>query len=531
MTTESDKRAAALAVFRYGADRARVKTVYHAARLAHANGEDADLLGLLVAEQLLSRAQADELRQDLERTRLDCNGPVNGSHSPTGVGNGRNSGFHPRSIGGYRILRQLGEGGMGSVYLGYHELQERHVAIKVLADSLTTNQGYLSRFHREARSGSLLEHGNIVRFIASGRDAASGRHYLVLEYVDGPSARSLLEKFGRLTVGDAVHVILDIARALEHIHSLNFVHRDIKPDNILIASSGLAKLADLGLAKRMDDSTHLTATRQSVGTPYYMPYEQVMSAKQVDGRSDIYALGATFYHLVTGEVPFPGSTPLEVTERKAEGAYAAASSVQPDIPEALDRVLDKMLALNPADRYQTVSEAIVELDRSGLAAAVPSFIDPDAALRDPVVRARLQAPVQTTHPDMRAPSSLAAAKRVPGQWYLRYRNREGAWCKAKISTQQLAQRLGEGRVPDGAEVSRDSNEGFRVPTDFPEFRRALAQRQETPAKGATEEPTQPATPPVRRSRWAWGRRRVLVSAGLCVGAVTALVSAYLAWLR
>src|SRR5262249_2236095 len=160
------------------------------------------------------------------------------------------------------------------------------------------------------KSGALLNHPNIVRNLTVGQDRATGKHYLVLEYVDGPSAHALLDRFGRLPVGDAVHVALDVARALEHAHSRNVVHRDIKPDNILITTSGVAKLSDLGLAKRTDEASHLTGARQGFGTPYYMPYEQAMNARLADGRSDIYALGATLYHLVTGEVPFPGSSHL-----------------------------------------------------------------------------------------------------------------------------------------------------------------------------------------------------------------------------
>src|SRR5262249_31853657 len=148
-------------------------------------------------------------------------------------------------------------------------------------------------------------HPNIVRCIEVGQDEPTGKHYLILEYVEGPSAQALLERQGRLPIGDAVHLILDVARALEHAHSRNGIHRDIKPDNILLTPSGVAKLADLGLAKRTDEASNLTALRQGFGTLLYIPCEQAFNAKQADCRSDIYALGATLYHLVAGEVPFP----------------------------------------------------------------------------------------------------------------------------------------------------------------------------------------------------------------------------------
>ena len=149
---------------------------------------------------------------------------------------------------------------MGAVYLGYHEGLDRQVAVKVLNEKMVSNQLHIDRFYREAKSGALLNHPNIVRTLNIGQDRATGKHYLVLEYVDGPSARELLDRRGPLSVGDAVHLALDIARALEHAHSRNVVHRDIKPDNILTTRSGVAKLADLGLARRTDESSHLSNT-------------------------------------------------------------------------------------------------------------------------------------------------------------------------------------------------------------------------------------------------------------------------------
>src|SRR5438067_5591546 len=228
--------------------------------------------------------------ESLERTRFD---PArSGSQSAT------DPAHDLRRLGEFRILRRLGEGGMGAVYLAYHEANDRQVALKVLADGLASNQTYVDRFYREAKSGALLNHPNIVRTLGAGQDRVTGKHYLVMEFVDGPSAHALLDRFGRLPVADAVHVVLDVARALEHAQSRNIVHRDIKPDNILITRTGVAKLADLGLAKRTDESSNLTLARQGFGTPYYMPYEQAMNARTADGRSDIYALGATLYHLL-----------------------------------------------------------------------------------------------------------------------------------------------------------------------------------------------------------------------------------------
>src|SRR5262249_15518355 len=266
-------------------------------------------------------------RTQLDETRAPTPAPTAGSPRPATSSSQEvpaQAAPDLRILGEYRILRRLGEGGMGAVYLGYDGKHDRHVALKVLNDSLAHDQGYLDRFHREARSGVLLNHPNVVRTYAAGQDRATGKHYLVLEYVDGPSAEALLRHRGKLSVGDAVHVALDVARALEHAHSKGIVHRDVKPDNILITRSGVAKLGDLGLAKRADAPTHLPAARQGFGTTAYMPYEQAINARRADGRSDLYALGATLYHLLTGQVPFPGENHLEVVEKKKVGHYRTA---------------------------------------------------------------------------------------------------------------------------------------------------------------------------------------------------------------
>jgi serine/threonine-protein kinase len=413
-----------------------------------------------------------------------------------------------RSIGEYRILRPLGEGGMGFVYLGYHEQQGRHVAIKVLGDHLASNQSFVERFYREARSGSQLNHPNIVRSLSVAQDRESGKHFLVLEYVDGPNAHALLERQGRLSVADAVHVALDIARALEHAHSRNIVHRDIKPDNILITRTGVAKLADMGLAKRTDEASHLTAARQGFGTPHYMPYEQAVNAKYVDGRSDIYALGATLYHLVTGEVPFSGANHLEVVEKKGLGVFFPASAVNPDVPSLLDEVLEKMMAREPRDRYQTASELIIDLERSRLASPVLSFIDPEMALQDPAARSYLARSMEPTRPDLAGPTNEAAALRPqPEVWYLRYRGQDGTWRTVRATAEQIVRRLREGRVPAGVEASRQADGAFVPLASVPEFRAALPRRRSgvkrTPASPKDVPIAEPVSPPPVPGRWGW----------------------------
>ena len=436
----------------------------------------------------------------------------------------------PRLLGGYRLLRRLGEGGMGAVYLGYHEGHDVRVALKVLNDALAVTQGFVDRFYREAKSGALLNHPNVVRTLAAGQDQASGKHYLVLEFVDGQSAHDLLDRQGRLAVGDAVHVALDIARALEHAHSRNVVHRDIKPDNILLTRSGVAKLADLGLAKRLDEASHLTATRQGFGTTPYMPYEQAMNARRADGRSDVYALGATLYHLVTGVLPFPADNHLDVVEKKREGTFTPASALNPAVPPALDRILERMMARDPRDRYQTASELIVDLERSRLAAPVPSFADPEQALQDPWVRACLASSAEPTRADLEVPRRPTPAEPPPPEmWVLRFRNKAGRVCKARATAPKIRQWLKDGRLAATVEARRRPEDPFQPLAAYAEFQDVARRKRPAPAAAKKSPAAATPVPAAAATLPAAGRRRWLLAAGaaLLVAAVAALVWALL----
>lgn len=533
MLTETEKKTASLAVSRFGVDRARIKQVFRSLAQSRHAGGSLDLLEILVRQSILTTAQARELRLALDRTNPDINNPTAAPPVdrdaievvyPGAV-------FEPRTVGDLRILRPLGQGGMGVVYLAYDDKRKSQFALKVLADNLAGNQGYIDRFYREARSGAVLDHPNIVRTIAVGQDPLLKCHYLVLEYVDGPSTQLLLDRFGRLSVGDAVHVTLNVARGLEHAHSRNVVHRDIKPDNILLTTSGEAKLADLGLSKRTDEATHLTGARQGFGTPYYMPYEQAMSARFADGRCDIFALGATLYHLVTGEVPFAGDSHLEILEKKDLGEYKPASLLNPEIPAELDWILERMLARDPDDRYQTASELIVDLERSGLSAAVPSFVDMDLALQDPIVRARLTAPAQPTRPDLDSPPAETTSPLKGAElWYLRYRNRDGRWCKSRATTEEILRRLQAGRYSPHLQISRQPKGEYCELASIEEFATAVALVRKRKAKtnGSRMKPPvlRPTTPPALPVAASWSLGTRLLSA---LGAAGVLLTAALVY--
>jgi serine/threonine-protein kinase len=282
----------------------------------------------------------------------------------------------PRAVGGYRLLRRVGEGGMSTVYLSYDVAARRPVAVKVLADHLADRPEFVSRFYREARLSQFLQHPNLVQGIAAGFDPGPRAHYLVLEFVDGPSADAALARLGRLPLGAGVRIGIDIARALAFLHARNLVHRDVKPDNILFHPDGSAKLADLGLAKRLNDDTGLTSINQGVGTSYYMPYEQALNAALVDARSDVFALGATLYHLLTGHVPFPGSTHEEIVRGKEADRFDPVHVANPDVPAGLTAILEKTLHRDPRARFATADELAAALDAIGLATRVPD-ISPD----------------------------------------------------------------------------------------------------------------------------------------------------------
>jgi serine/threonine-protein kinase len=531
MLADSEKRAADLAVTRYGVSLDRLEKLI--ASLGRGHGRRLDLLDALLHSDLITRAQADEMRLVLGKTLPDPNSPKNAvkptsndifsapSDEPdTVTDEAPGTSTELSRLGEYKILRRLGEGGMGAVYLAYQESQKRHVAIKVLAVEHAGNQSAIDRFYREAKSGALLRHPNIVRNLAAGQDQLTNLHYLVMEYVDGPSLDALLEKEGRLSVGDAIYIILDIARGLEHVHSRNIVHRDIKPGNILITQSGLAKISDLGLAKRTDEASHLTAARQGFGTPYYMPYEQAMNAKAADARSDIYALGATLYHLVVGEVPFTGINPVEIVEKKSIGDYVSATTADPDLPKALDTLLARMLAKEPRHRYQTVSDLIVDLERSQLAAAVPSFIDPARARLDPIVRQRLTSSMDVTA--MQVPSNDDTPVETQF-WYVRFLDSAGQWRKVKLTVSQIINRCRLAKFPKSVEVSPYANGDFRPLRAYEEFREVnerqarakLAKKKTDSENGAEPEPASSAL-----KMWIWFA--VIASVGT-LGAVGAML--------
>lgn len=395
MLCPAPKRVAALAVSRYRLDEGQVQSICR--QLAEAG----DLLQALLDHGLLTPEQAADLRSALEETdgqfparttlpEVTESDIVVDAKAPEALG----------FLGGFCILRRLGEGSMGTVYLGYHARQERQVAIKVLGDALALYPTCVERFYRESKNSILLVHPNLVRGYSAGYDEAAGKHYLVREYVDGLSAQALLDRLGRLPVGAAMHIALDVAQALAYLQGRDLVHRDVKPDNILLATSGVAKLADLGLLKRIGEGYPWAQKGQGFGTSYYMAPEQAEDANRVDGRTDIYALGATLYHLLTGEVPFPGSSHQEIVQKKNRGYFQPASSLNPLVPREIDTILCRLLAPDPRDRYPIAADLVQDLLRTRLAVEPTQFPEIRQSLQGLPPPATEDEPGRRTRPDV-----------------------------------------------------------------------------------------------------------------------------------
>jgi serine/threonine protein kinase len=365
------------------------------------------------------------------------------------------------SVGGFRLLRRLGAGGMSEVYLAYDEMRSCPVAVKVLPDDLAKNSTYVDRFRREAEIGQLIEHPNIVRCFEGDQDPVLGRYYLVMEFIKGQSAQSRLEKQGPFALAEATRVILDIARALEELHHRHYVHRDVKPGNILIAEDGRAKLADLGVAKLLTDASELTTLDQGIGTPYYMPWEQTLNAGLVDQRSDLFALGATYYHLIAGRVPFPGKDVTTVARLKEEGEFPPVRSFDPSLPRSIDTILLKMLARMPSDRFQNAAQLIDVLSASGLTT------EPTAG--SPLADTDL--PPAVTRPDLKAARRPRGRSPKEAAWTIQFRHAGSAWRRIPAMSQDIARWYEEGLLPDDFYLAKDGQKTFRHFRSVPEFAR------------------------------------------------------------
>ncbi len=269
-------------------------------------------------------------------------------------------------LGSYAILELIGVGGMGHVYKAQHRRMKRIVAIKVLSSSAMKSTDTVRRFQREVEAAAQLIHPNIVT--AYDADEQDGVHYLVMEYVDGDTLSKAIRLKGRLPLEQALAYMIQTAKGLEYAHGKGMVHRDIKPGNLLVDSGGVVKILDMGLARfeeQLSDATgagELTQEGQIMGTLDYMSPEQAEDTRQADARSDIYSLGCTLFYMLTGHALFQGDTVLRKLLAHREREIPNIKDERPESPDELDRVMHRMVAKNPADRFQRMGEVISALD-------------------------------------------------------------------------------------------------------------------------------------------------------------------------
>ena len=285
-------------------------------------------------------------------------------------------------FGDYEILAELGAGGMGRVYRAKDLTLERSVALKTLAPQFGSDTGFVQRFLKEARAAARLNHPNIVQIYDFGQVGET--YYLAMEYVDGHSLGAYLRR-GHFSERDAILVIRHACRALAIAHAEGLVHRDIKPDNLMLTSKGEVKLVDLGIAKRVDEDQSLTQTGQAVGTPHYISPEQIRGTRDVDARADIYSLGATLYHLVTGHTPFRGTSGALVMSMHLAQPLADPRTYVAGLSEGLCRVIRKMMAKDRGERYADVDTLDRDLYRLQTGEA-PEGAEPGDTAVETVIR-------------------------------------------------------------------------------------------------------------------------------------------------
>ncbi|TET38518.1 MAG: serine/threonine protein kinase [Planctomycetota bacterium] len=338
--------------------------------------EDADVI---LAQLLLSRrfVEIDQLHEAVEYQRHEkAGGRSPGSLGDVLVAKGalsREKLEELQNIGSievspakkrfanYEIHGKLGRGGMGAVFKAVDTDSGETIALKILPPaSAKEEDSHLERFLREARVALTLSHPNIVQGKKLGN--VKGIYYYAMEYIDGKSVADVLDGYGLMDEGDALEIVRQICRGLEYAAEHNIVHRDVKPDNILITRDGVAKLADLGLAKGPASDARVTASGITLGTPHYISPEQVRGEEDIDVRSDIYALGISLYEMVTGGPPFDGDSMGVVIAKQLSDAIPPARDVRPDLSIATEYIIDNMTQKDRKKRYQTPAAVIKEID-------------------------------------------------------------------------------------------------------------------------------------------------------------------------
>ncbi len=294
------------------------------------------LADLLIENEFLTPRQLERMRGDFEAKKSS------------------------QRIPGYKIIKKLGSGAMATVFLAKQISLDRHVAVKVLPKKFSDNKKFIERFYKEGRAAAQLNHPNIVGAYDVGN--AGEHHYFVMEYVDGETVYDCVAAHKRMAEKDAIEIIRQTAEALKHAHEKGFIHRDIKPKNIMIKKNGVVKLADLGLARAMTDVQAAKAEAgRAYGTPYYISPEQIRGEVRIGPPADIYGLGATFYHMVTGRVPFEGKNPSAVMHKHLKNELTPPDHLNPKLSAGCAQVIEMMLAKSSKARYQNAGDLLEDL--------------------------------------------------------------------------------------------------------------------------------------------------------------------------
>ena len=389
-----------------------------------------------------------------------------------------------RVFGDFELDKKLGQGGMGEVYLARQMSLDRHVALKLLSKEMAKKKGFVERFEREAKSMGKFIHPNAVQVFAYG--VTNNQHYLAIEFIDGQSMQSWMNQLGKLAIGDAIHIILRCADALRVAHQdHNVIHRDIKPDNILVTKKGVVKVADFGLAKAVGDGDEedmsLTQSGTGLGTPLYMAPEQARDAKSADKRTDVYALGITLYYFVTGKLPFGGDTVVKLIMAKENGKYDNARKLNREVPEKLDMIIDKMIQKDKKHRYATCDELIHDLDALGLENPALSFLGGDAASARRTVssggsaKAAMPA-IMKTSADIALEKTEEAATKDKAVWYVKHVNQKGQTVITKMQAAQIQQMVKSELLDLKATAKRGEKGDFRPLAQFDEFQDFMNKR-------------------------------------------------------
>ncbi len=267
-----------------------------------------------------------------------------------------------QQIPGYQVIERLGAGAMATVYKARQLSLDRMVAIKILPQKFTNNPQFVERFYQEGKAAAKLNHPHIVQAFDVGQSGEY--HYFVMEYVKGHTVYDDIVKMGKYPEDRAIQIIIETSKALEHAHKAGFIHRDVKPKNIMIANEdGTTKLADMGLARAISDREAAEAEKgEAFGTPYYISPEQIRGKQDIDFRADIYSLGCTFYHMVTGKVPFDGPNPSAVMHKHLKEDVVPPDHLNPSLSAGIGEVIEVCMAKDRKNRYTSTSDLLQDLE-------------------------------------------------------------------------------------------------------------------------------------------------------------------------